>query len=520
MIRSAFRSSPAFYSAITAVFTLAAFWMLYNAGTLSIRYDEAITLLELAGNAAPGWPEGIVPAESHRQAFDGSTSFPGILQALYDTDVHPPLYFVVALGWTKLVGADLFNLRLLSVLFVLGAGLVIARCAAPQGKLTQFLAVLIFFGAPMTLWAGVNTRGYGLALLLVSAGILTCTRELSKEEGEEGGRDTLRLVSLTGLFGGLAFLTHYLTLLVVGPLFALLALLRLRRAPLAVFSGSALYALCAAAVSPMLRKHLGARPDSFPGFESFATELTALIVILFAAVTEPAQQLWINLPQFLIFLALLAAAMVFALRCAGRDKTVAIQVLGLCGFCCGLFVLFAVTDKSLAKANGLARYSTLAVPFLALLIGRVPAELRRRSKALGGVAIAAVAAFIAITWWDGELRKAQWANGTNFTAVAAALPQVENGRALMVVPRGHGRGMPGTWAHEVPPKVPMLVIRDAVDFEALAQRLEDYDLFAFGGDLSGRSLEDLETFKTKLLESGFVSEQGVVFTRTAFSGGE
>lgn len=518
MPSSALRNSPAFYTAMATVFVVAAFWLLYNAAALPIWYDETITLLELAGNPSPSWPEGILPAEVHRQAFEGTTNYTGILQALYDTDVHPPLYYLAALTWAKLGGGDLFSLRLISALCVLGAGLILARCAAPQGRLAQVLTVLIFFGAPITLWAGVNARGYGLAMLLVAAAILACTRELSKEAGQIGGADTLRLVSLAGLFGGLAFLTHYLTLLLLGPLFALLALLRLRCAPLAVFSGSALYALCGIAVAPMLLKHLGARPDAFSGFGDFATELTALVVILFAAVSEPAQQLWISLPQFLFFLTLLFAATIFILRDFRRDKPGAAQVLGLYGFCCGLFLLFLVSDKSLAKAGGLDRYSALALPFLALLIGRLPIALRQRSRALAGAAIAAIAAFIAVTWWDGELRKAQWINGADFAAVAAALPGVEKDRALMVVPRGHGRGMPGTWAHELPPAVPMVVVRDAADFDDLARRIDDYDLFAFGGDLSGRSLEDLAGFKARLLQRGFVSERGVVFTRAARSG--
>lgn len=518
LLRSALRSTAAFRSATAAIFAVAAAWLVYNGASLPIWYDETISLLEFAGNPSPKWDKGVLMAGAHQQAFAGSSSFSGILEALYENDVHPPLYYLIALAWTKLFGGDLFGLRVLSALFVLGAALLVARSAAPLGKTTQLLTLLLFLGAPAALWAGVNARGYGLAMLLIAAAILTCTRELAKDAEQVGGRDTLQLVSLTGLFAGLAFLTHYLTLLVLGPLFAVLALLRLRRAPLAVLSGSTLYALCGLAVSPMLLKQLGARPDAFTGFESFTTELTALIVILFAAVSEPAQQLWISLPQFLLFLALLAGAAIYTLRGSRQDKSAAIHIVGLAGFCCGLLLLFLISDKSLAKAGGLDRYSTLALPFLALLIGRVPAQLRQRSRTFSGIATAAIAAFIAITWWDGELRKAQWTNEIVFSTVEERLPEIGAQRALAVVPSGYGRGMPGTWAHELPADMPMLVLQDPDELKALEGRIADYDLFALGDDLSERSFEDIAAFARTLKERGFVTEEGIVFVRAGDGG--
>lgn len=519
MVSTGDRSAPFQPALLAAIFILAAAWMVFNAATLPIWYDETITLLELAGNAAPIWVEGILPAAEHREAFTGLSGYGELLDALYHTDVHPPLYYIVALTWTKLFGVDLFALRVLSSLFVLGAGLLLARAAAPRGRLTQAITLFVFFAAPMTLWAAVNARDYGLALLLIAAGILTSARELEKDDEAAGGRGSLRLISLTGLFGGLAFLTHYLSLLAFGPLFAVLALRRLRRAPLAVCAGSALYALGGALAAPMLLKHLGARPDAFSGFEDLGTEVAALAVILFGAMSEPAQELWISLTQFLVFLALLSAGTVFAVLAWRRAPADSAQAAGLYGFCVGLFVLFLVSDKSLAKAHGLDRYCVLMLPFLALVIGRVPGELRQGSKVLGNAAAALIVLLAAVTWWDGVLRKAQWTNGMRFSAVAQALPEVGAERSIAVVPKGFGRGMPGTWAYELPPEMPMLVLFGKGELEALKSRIEDYDLFAFGDDLSGISLAKVADFKAELEARGFTSDDGVVYRRIAGDAG-
>ena len=56
----------------------------------AIWYDEAITLLETAGNAIPAWSELPTPARTQKELLEGSPSLGEVATGLRETDVHPP----------------------------------------------------------------------------------------------------------------------------------------------------------------------------------------------------------------------------------------------------------------------------------------------------------------------------------------------------------------------------------------------------------------------------------------------
>ncbi len=55
--------------------------------TRAIWYDEAITLLETAGQAAPNWSEAPVQASTQKAFMVGSPTLSEVAQGLRETDV-------------------------------------------------------------------------------------------------------------------------------------------------------------------------------------------------------------------------------------------------------------------------------------------------------------------------------------------------------------------------------------------------------------------------------------------------
>jgi len=56
----------------------------------AIWYDEAITLLETAGNAIPTWSARPTPAATQKELLAGSPTLGEVVAGLRETDVHPP----------------------------------------------------------------------------------------------------------------------------------------------------------------------------------------------------------------------------------------------------------------------------------------------------------------------------------------------------------------------------------------------------------------------------------------------
>src|ERR1700712_2622474 len=111
------------------VLALAGMLLAITSGWRSAEYDEQYTLQLVAGAPRPGWPEAAFTAGWVQPLQAGSSNLHQIARDLRETDVHPPLYFWMALGWRDLVGPGLDRLRLLSVICSVGA-LAMVGCIA------------------------------------------------------------------------------------------------------------------------------------------------------------------------------------------------------------------------------------------------------------------------------------------------------------------------------------------------------------------------------------------------------
>jgi mannosyltransferase len=127
-----------------------------------------------------------------------------MLSQLPDTELTPPLYYVVAWPWAHVLGTDEAALRALSALFgiaVVPVAYLIARELFERRGAALATAALVAFN-PLLVWYSQEARPYSLLVLLCALSLLFCAR---------------RRVWLWALFSVLALLTHYFAAFVVVP---------------------------------------------------------------------------------------------------------------------------------------------------------------------------------------------------------------------------------------------------------------------------------------------------------------
>ena len=97
-----------------------------------------------------------------------------MLRTIPRTESTPPLYYVLAWGWTHVFGSGEFGLRSLSALAGAGTvfvgGLIAGRLA---GRRADLLAAGLLAVSPLLVWFSQESRAYALAALL-TAGSLLC----------------------------------------------------------------------------------------------------------------------------------------------------------------------------------------------------------------------------------------------------------------------------------------------------------------------------------------------------------
>ena len=91
------------------------------------------------------------------------------LIAFVKGDVHPPLYFLLLAGWTRLLGDDPGTLRLLSALCSLLAAVAVYFGVARllRSRSAGLLAAVLLLLSPVFLQYSVEVRMYALAALAI-----------------------------------------------------------------------------------------------------------------------------------------------------------------------------------------------------------------------------------------------------------------------------------------------------------------------------------------------------------------
>jgi hypothetical protein len=183
-------------AAVVAVAALLRFWHLTHQ---SLWYDEAVTQFLLTGS----------PSQ--------------LLAALPHAESTPPLYYLVAWGWTRVLGDTALGLRTLSA--VAGTAVVAVAFAAGRtlaGARVGLVAATLVAVNPLLVWYSQEARSYSLLTLATATSLWLYAR--ARAEPTRG-----RLAAWA-VVGAVALMTHYFAVFVVGAEAALLLLDR--RVPL------------------------------------------------------------------------------------------------------------------------------------------------------------------------------------------------------------------------------------------------------------------------------------------------
>ena len=190
----------------TAIVAAGALLRAWNLTHQSLWHDEAVTRYLLGGTAGQ------------------------LLTALPRAESTPPLYYLVAWGWTHLFGDTALGLRSLSAVAgtaVVGVAFAAGRTLA--GVRTGLIAAALVAVNPLLVWYSQEARSYSLLTLATATSLWLYAR--ARAEPSRG-----RLIAWACV-GSLALATHYFAAFVVGAE-ALLVLVD-RRPPLRWRAGAA-----------------------------------------------------------------------------------------------------------------------------------------------------------------------------------------------------------------------------------------------------------------------------------------
>lgn len=306
----------------------------------SIWYDEAVTLLTTAGHAKIDWSLGL-------QQFQPTAHLGKILVDLYRHDVHPPLYFWVLALWRVVFGPSLEVARALSLCFTAATLALLYAYAKAVRTRWAFVPVAIYAASSAGLRYAYDARPYAMACLLI---VLTLFLAQRKSKW-------------TGLCAGACAATHYFTALCVAPLLMVECIRRWKDGDQkwAVLTAGS-FAACSVPLLILVRVHIGARPQQYPGFSSLYQETCALLK---GAIAGAMPKTWLPGWGFALFVGSCFAA----IGCWWTYKKVrSLLPLAYVLYLCGFLVLAMATDKSLVKMPT-DYYLGVGAAWLALLIG-------------------------------------------------------------------------------------------------------------------------------------------------------
>ena len=433
---------PAIDLRALTVFILAAALLF---GTVSLRgaeYDEQYTSLLVAGTPRPIWPETVVTAGSVRQIQAGQSNAAQLIGDLRRTDVHPPLYFLAALSWHDLLGPGLIRLRLLSVVFGLGA-LAMIGWIAGMAQISPAWAMAFTVGCYGFAYTAGIARGFALAQFLSLLGVALV---LQAER-----RRTPALALAAGLALGAATFANYLAVFAAAAALLWLLLAKPRLPKLWLVAGFGFAAFLPADLYFFLAQR-GTRGGQFPPFDLLQS--LTLLARFGAGAVFGGLPLYVDGTDRLIvsgaiggLLAALSAVIVWR----WRHLTDLRRLLAMVAVAppLGLILLGLVFDNTPIEL----RYLAFATPFAALLLAGSLATLpRQTAMIIGGLVLAVQASSLV-----GLYTRAETMQPARATANAAASVAWPNGVALLA--RGNdGVGIVSAFASEAPDWLPMLVI--------------------------------------------------------------
>jgi 4-amino-4-deoxy-L-arabinose transferase-like glycosyltransferase len=265
-------------------------------------------------------------------------SFDHMLHEVRVSESNPPLYYVIAWGWSQFFGLGEVGLRSLSALLgvaVVPVAYLIGRELSSR-RTGLALAAIVAFN-PMLIWYSQEARSYALLILFCALSFYFFLRVLEEERG--------RYLALWALTSALALCSHYFAFFAVA-IEAAWLLVALRRSWRLVLPALAAVAAVGAALLPLLAAqtnptHIGWIEHSPLPVRLLETGSSFLIGETGHVIAEPPRDHYAIVPVVLIGLALLLVAV----RGDWRERRGAAIGLGVGLGVAGLAALAAVIGK-------------------------------------------------------------------------------------------------------------------------------------------------------------------------------
>jgi uncharacterized membrane protein len=284
----------------------------------------------------------------HDEVITVARVLPGGFSHMLDTvkrsESNPPLYYVLAWGWTKLFGTSEYGVRSLSALVGL-ATVPVAYMAATElaQRRAGLIAAALVAVNPMLIWYSQEARSYALLVFFCAVSLLFFARARRTRAGSD--------LALWAASSALALCSHYFAVFAVG-VEAVWLLIALRsRLPAVLASVAAVGAVGLALVPLLLAQinptHVGWIGQSGLSSRVFQTGVSFLIGETGHVIAEPPRERYALIPAVLIA----AGWLLVIARGTGRERRGAL----LCAIVGAGVVLLAIAAASVGKDYVLER---------------------------------------------------------------------------------------------------------------------------------------------------------------------
>ena len=284
----------------------------FGASQRSIWFDEAITLQTLAADqfimTSGTFGKFIVLGDIGR-FFEGSTNLFELVRRYAETDVHPPLYFVLLHLAGLVFGGGLMVARGVSIALVALSVWLYWWALGRTGTAHRGVHAAVFALSFAAVSSAQDARGYALALLFaIAAWSWSALADAARTTPRQ-----LRLEVGVGLACAGLLYTHYFALFVVVPILGWRILRAISDRQMPALIGPVLCAVLFAPWVPVLMDQMTTRPGQMTGFFGLVNWIRGASNFVPAQVFSIA---WPDAPELLqargrdaVLLAMIAGAM-------------------------------------------------------------------------------------------------------------------------------------------------------------------------------------------------------------------
>jgi 4-amino-4-deoxy-L-arabinose transferase-like glycosyltransferase len=389
-----------------------------GAGTAARRVALALGAIAAVGAAVRFGSLG-VQSYHHDEVITAMRVIPGsfgeMLHKLKVSESNPPLYYVLAWGWSKEFGLEEFGLRSLSALFgtaTVPVGYLIGR-QLDSRRCGLILAAIVALN-PMLIWYSQEARSYSVLVFFAALSLLFFLRALDRGRGRD--------LALWAASSALALCSHYFAVFPVAIEGAWL-LVALKGRWRAVLPALAAVAATGAALLPLLvsqvvPKHIGWIEGSSVSLRIWETGISFLAGETGHVIAEPPRPGYALVPAVAVGLALV----LLAWRGTARQRRGA-----AIGSVVGLGVIALALVAALAGKDYVLERNLLPalVPLLAVVALGFAAASPRLSLLLAGGLCAYWLAFAAYVTQTPNLQR------PNFKVVGQDLGSARDRRAIV-----------------------------------------------------------------------------------------